>query len=34
VDDLFRRGIGAFLVGVQAACSAVARDIDQTYFRT
>jgi uncharacterized alpha-E superfamily protein len=34
VDDLFRRGIGQFLVEVQATCSAVARDIDQTYFRT
>jgi len=34
VEELFRRGIGDFLVSVQATCSAAARDIDQTYFRT
>jgi uncharacterized alpha-E superfamily protein len=34
VDDLFRRGVGEFLVGVQEVCAAVARDIHTAYFRT
>jgi uncharacterized alpha-E superfamily protein len=34
VDDLFRRGIAPFLVGVQDTCTAVAQSIHSAYFRT
>ncbi|MBA4062633.1 MAG: alpha-E domain-containing protein [Isosphaera sp.] len=34
VDDLFRRGVDQFLVGVQETCAAVGRDVHQAYFRT
>jgi hypothetical protein len=34
VDDLFRRGIAQFLVGVQDTCTAVAQSIHSAYFRT
>jgi uncharacterized alpha-E superfamily protein len=34
VDDLFRRGVGAFLSNVQDVCAAVGRDVHQAYFRT
>jgi uncharacterized alpha-E superfamily protein len=34
VEDLFQRGIGSFLVGVQDICAAAGRDVHQAYFRT
>ena len=34
VADLFRRGVGQFLLGVQETCAAVAREVDLAYFRT
>jgi uncharacterized alpha-E superfamily protein len=34
VGELFRKDIREFLVSIQTTCAAVARDIDQTYFRT
>ena len=34
VDDLFHRGLDAFLAGVQATCAAVGREIHLAYFRT
>jgi uncharacterized alpha-E superfamily protein len=34
VDDLFHRGVDQFLVGVQDACAAVAKDVHTAYFRT
>ncbi len=34
VDELFGKGIGPFLVGVQETCAAVGKDIHHAYFRT
>jgi uncharacterized alpha-E superfamily protein len=34
VDDLFRRGVGAFLTSVQEVCAAVGNGVHQAYFRT
>jgi uncharacterized alpha-E superfamily protein len=34
VDELFHRGIGSFLVGVQDICAAAGRDVHRAYFRT
>jgi uncharacterized alpha-E superfamily protein len=34
VDDLFHRGIGPFLIGVQDTCAAVGREVHRAYFRT
>ena len=34
VDDLFHRGIGLFLVGVQDTCALAGRDVHRAYFRT
>ena len=34
VDDLFRRGVGAFLTSVQEVCASVGRDVHLAYFRT
>jgi uncharacterized alpha-E superfamily protein len=33
VEDLFQRGIGSFLVGVQDTCSAAAHEVHLAYFR-
>jgi uncharacterized alpha-E superfamily protein len=34
VNDLFQRGIGTFLIGVQDTCATVGREVHRAYFRT
>jgi uncharacterized alpha-E superfamily protein len=34
VDDLFQRGIGPFLIGVQDTCTTAGREVHRAYFRT
>jgi uncharacterized alpha-E superfamily protein len=34
VNDLFQRGIGTFLIGVQDTCASAGREVHRAYFRT
>jgi uncharacterized alpha-E superfamily protein len=34
VNDLFQRGIGPFLIGVQDTCTTIGREVHRAYFRT